>query len=289
MKLEQKVRVRLFGGLGNQLFQYFAGLGVSTKFNLRLELDTRWITSSYSHDKTDIQDFEFLKHVNMITTENSGEINYFFESLKTKLAQKSLLLAKTINLDTPSNPNFNEIRSTGKSLELRGYYQSYLYFQNSNSLLEKIDWRLNFESKEFLEIRKSLAAEPFIAIHVRGCDYLNTSSIYHRLDAKYFEDSLMSLRGEIGYIRTIVFTDDYDYAKEILKAIPGLDFINQKGLRGSEAMILISMAKGIVISNSTFSYWAAIINSSRFIIAPKYWFSNTNVDENLYPSNWKLM
>ena len=288
MKLEPSVRVRLFGGLGNQLFQYFAGLDVSRKFDLRLELDSRWITSSYSHDVSDIRDFEFSKHLHIITTENSGEINYFSERLKTKLAQRNLFFAKTFNLDVPKRANFNEIKYNGRYLELRGYYQSYLYFQNLNSPLEKNDWKLGFESEKFLEIKNILAAEPFIAIHVRGGDYLNTSSIYHRLDAKYFEDSLMSLRREIGCIQTFVFTDDYDYAKEILKEIPGLDFINQKGLRASEAMILISMAKGIVLSNSTFSYWAAVINSSRLIIAPKYWFLNTKVDENLYPPKWQL-
>jgi hypothetical protein len=155
--------------------------------------------------------------------------------------------------------------------------------------IRKNFWKLSFESTRFLEIKNILAAEPFIAMHIRGGDYLRTSSVYHKLDIRYFEDSLMSLRNELGGIRTFVFTDDYDYARKILKEIPGLEFLDQKGLRASEAMILISMAAGIVISNSTFSYWAAIINSSRFIIAPRYWFLNTKVDDNLYPPHWKLI
>lgn len=288
MKVEPKVRVRLFGGLGNQLFQFFAGLDLSRKFDSKLELDCRWITGTYSHDKSDIQDFEFLNSVHIITKENSGEINYSLERLKTKLAQKSLFFERTFEFNVPSSTGFNEIRFKGTNLELRGYYQSYLYFNNLDSLLEKSYWKLNSESSKFLEIRNILAAEPFIAIHVRGGDYLSKSSIYHRLDAQYFENSMISLKGEIGSIRAFVFTDDYVYAKEILKGISGLVFIDQKGLRASEAMILISMAKGIILSNSTFSYWAAVINSSRFIIAPKYWFLNTKVDENLYPPKWQL-
>jgi hypothetical protein len=224
----------------------------------------------------------------MITVENSGQINYLFERLKTKLAQRSLFFAKSFKLDVPRTSSFNEIRSSRGNLELRGYYQSNLYLRNLNSVLEKNYWKLSFESKRFLEIKNILAAEPFIAIHIRGNDYLDTSSIYHRLDGRYFENSLMSLRSELGSIRTFVFTDDYDYAREILKETPGLDFVDEKGLRASEVMILISMAKGMVISNSTFSYWAAVINSGRFIVAPKYWFLNTKVDENLYPPKWQL-
>jgi hypothetical protein len=288
MKQEPKIRVRLFGGLGNQLFQYFAGLDVATKLDSRLELDFRWITSAYSHDKSDIQDFEFLKNIQMITTQNSGQLNYSFERLKTKLAQKSLFLAKLFNLDVPRNSGFNQIRFRGGNLELRGYYQSYLYFQNLNLSLGRNVWKLNFESTRFREIKNILAVEPFIAMHVRGGDYLRRTSIYHKLDVRYFDDSLMSLRSELGDIRTFVFTDDCEHAREILKEIPGLEFFDQEGLRASEAMILISMAKGIIISNSTFSYWAAIINSGRFIIAPKYWFLNTKVDDNLYPPNWQL-
>ncbi len=288
MNLEPKVRVRLFGGLGNQLFQCFAGLDLSKKLGIRLELDRRWITSNYSHDKSDIQDFEFLKDVEIITTTNFGEVNYSLERFKTKLAQKSLFFAKTFNLDVPKKAGFTEIRYSGSYLELRGYYQSYLYFQSLDLLTKKSDWKLSGESSQFLEIRNILAAEPFIAIHVRGGDYLSKSTLYHRLDAKYFKDSLFSLRDEIGCIRTLVFTDDYDYAKDVLREISGLVFIDQKGLRGSEAMLLMSMAEGIVISNSTFSYWAAVINSSRFIVAPKYWYLNRRVDENLYPPQWQL-
>ena len=288
MKREPKVRVRLFGGLGNQLFQYFAGLDVATKFNLHVELDTRWITDAYSHGDSDIQDFDFLKNVHRVTTDNDGQINYLFERLKTKLAEKSRFFAKKFCLDVPRSASFNEIKYRGGDLELRGYYQSYLYFQNLISPLEKNFWKLSIESKRFLEIKNILVAEPFIAIHIRGGDYLGTSGIYHRLDVNYFRESLMSLRVELGGIPTFVFTDDYDYAKEILREMPGLEFIDQKGLRASEAMTLISMAKGIVISNSTFSYWAAVINSSRFIVAPKYWFLNTRVDENLYPPKWQL-
>lgn len=289
MKADQKIRVRLFGGLGNQLFQYFAGLHVAAKFDLQLELDNRWITKSQFHSNSDIQDFKFLNYVDMVTLENSGNINFFFERLKTKFAQKSNLLANSFNIDAPRNPNFQEISLTSNSLELRGYYQTYLYFQDVCARMGKIDWKLNFESENFLEIRNALETEPFIAIHVRGGDYLTASSLYHRLDARYFEKALFSLRNEIGSFRAFVFTDDYGYAKELLKTIPGLIFIDQKGLRASEAMILISMAKGIVISNSTFSYWAAIINASSSVRAPMYWFFNRSVDGTLYPSSWKLI
>lgn len=43
LKNNSVIRVRLFGGLGNQLFQYFAGLVVSKYHHAKLEVDSRWI------------------------------------------------------------------------------------------------------------------------------------------------------------------------------------------------------------------------------------------------------
>ena len=83
--------------------------------------------------------------------------------------------------------------------------------------------------------------------------------------------------------------DDAEYARSIFSSDIGFEFLNQKGLRASEAMILMSSAKGIITANSTFSYWAAMINAGNHIYAPKFWYTNTEADGNLYPPHWKIV
>jgi hypothetical protein len=143
---------------------------------------------------------------------------------------------------------------------------------------------MNFE-----KAKKKLEAEPFIAVHVRGGDYLNKTNIYHKIGAKYYLESLKDLREKFGDIRVLVFSDDPEYARNIFSSDASFEILNQDGLRASEAMILMSSAKGIVTANSTFSYWAAMINAGNHIYAPRFWYTNAEADKNLYPPHWKLI
>jgi len=289
MKHRKLIRVRLFGGLGNQLFQYFAGLDSSLKSGSFLVIDARWIEASYSQDDSDIRDFILLRDASIETTDNSGDLNFKIERIKTKFANSSKVASKLLAINSPNNPGFAELENFKTDIELRGYYQSYKYFENVNKTVNIWDWSLKNESPLFLETRSKLDSAPFIAIHVRGGDYLNNTNIYHKLGASYYLGSLKYLRETIGDIRVIVFSDDAEHAKNIFNSDARFEFLNQDGLRASEAMVLMSSAKGIITANSTFSYWAAMINAGDHIYAPKFWYTNTEADENLYPPHWKLI
>jgi len=289
MKNSNDLKVRLFGGLGNQLFQYFAGLDLSLKIGSRLRVDARWIEASYSQDESDIRDFRFLKDTEIITKIESGGMNFILERLKTKIAGKSQAAAKFLALYVPNNPGFIEFIDLEPAVELRGYFQSHRYFENVNKNHNLQDWSLKIESQLFLETRRELDSAPFIAIHVRGGDYLNKTNIYHKLGARYYLESLKYLRGKIGDIKVLVFSDDAEYARNYFDPDAGFEFLNQDGLRASEAMILMSLAKGIIIANSTFSYWAAILSVTELIVAPKHWYEKTKNDDNFYPSSWILV
>ena len=102
-------------------------------------------------------------------------------------------------------------------------------------------------------------------------------------------ESLKDLKEKFGDIRVLVFSDDPEYARDIFSSDARFEFLNQDGLRASEAMLLMSSAKGIITANSTFSYWAAMINAGNHIYAPKFWYANTDADGNLYPPHWKIV
>ena len=289
MTESNEFNVRLFGGLGNQLFQCFAGMDLSLKTGYRLNLDARWVEASYSQNESDIRDFRFLKDTVVINRIESGEMNFTLERFKTKIAGKSQVAANLFALYVPNSPGFIEFNNLEPSVELRGYFQTYRYFENVIHNHNMWDWNLKNESRLYLETRRELDSAPFIAIHVRGGDYLNKTNTYHRLERKYYLESLEELRGKMGDIRVRVFSDDAEYARNLFNSDAGFEFLNQDGLRASEAMILMSSAKGIITANSTFSYWAAMINAGIYICAPKFWYANTAADVNLYPPHWKII
>ena len=54
-----------------------------------------------------------------------------------------------------------------------------------------------------------------------------------------------------------------------------------------ESLLLLSMASEIMISNSTFSWWAAqIANENTKIYAPSKWFESENDPKDLIPEHW---
>jgi len=288
MKVPGEIRVRLFGGLGNQFFQYFAGLDISNSRKLHLKIDARWIEDSYSHKFSDIRDFKFINSVSVVTQKNSGSLCFMLERLKTFFAAKSNLASSLFGLHSPKHPGYVPVINVKSSIELRGYYQTYKYYENALGNFNNQDWSLNSESNIFLDKRSFLTAQPFIALHVRGGDYLKNVSLYHQLDSKYYLDSLSHLRIQLGNLRVFVFSDEIAYAKNLLKTIVGIEFLDQEGLRASESMILMSLAEGLIIANSTFSYWSAILSDGCVVVAPRKWYISSEISEGFYPPEWKV-
>jgi len=281
--------VRLFGGLGNQLFQYFAGLTAAESNKLNLEVDFRWMDKAKFHNKSDIRDFKFTSNVKGSVNNKDSKYDFFSDRIITKLSQKSKPIANYFHLNVPAHPGYIDLTKVKPGFELRGYYQTFRYYEDVVRNFGIPDWNLKFESRQFKEIKQQFKLGKFIAAHVRGGDYLKKQNIYHRLDSVYYSNSLQYLQNSLGSLPVVVFTDDFNYCKKLLKDFKKIEIIEHKDLRASEVMVLMSLAHGIVISNSTFSYWAAMINQGQNIIAPSNWYKTKTVDTYMYPLKWKLI
>ena len=144
-------------------------------------------------------------------------------------------------------------------------------------------------STEYLTLKQQLSGDGFLAIHVRGGDYLKKNSEYSRLSSAYYISGLSTLSQIQGQLRTLVFTDDLKFAKHLLAKIPDLQFM-ESNLTAAESMKLMSNAKGIVCANSTFSYWASIMSGeSSSIVAPKNWMTNASKPASFFPEDWTII
>ena len=53
------------------------------------------------------------------------------------------------------------------------------------------------------------------------------------------------------------------------------------------AFIILSNAKNMIMSNSTFSWWAAYIgNNKSVIIVPNKWYNNSLFSNGIYLNDW---
>jgi hypothetical protein len=136
--------------------------------------------------------------------------------------------------------------------------------------------------------------EKFIALHLRQGDYLedrNFSTI-GVLAPEYYLKAIHALSQELGMLPIWIFSDSLP-EERFTKYLTSDRFIwisPPAGTDPAESMFLMSRASGIVMANSTFSWWAAKFGSSTATIcSPSPWFKNLKQPENLIPPNWRKL
>ncbi len=277
----------LQGGIGNQLFQFFAGKYFSVNSGIPVKFDVTGLATKKMHENSDIRDFKFTSFdkfcyppnfTKFRRTLDKGEF-YLSRRLPEYGAFRNIIAINQVNYS--SNP---KITSGDKVI---GYFQCSRYFINYQNLFGEIDWMasslidLTHESLNEISLAKN------VVVHVRGGDFLSTQNSNLNLNRVYYEKALESLNLSEN-AKIFVFTDDFNHAELLLRGIPNLVFVNQKGLRASQVLLFMSRAKNLIISNSTLSYWAGIASNSR-VVAPNRWLIDTPEVIDLYPSNWNII
>jgi len=282
--------VKLWGGLGNQMFQY--------AFALYLE-EQRSQTPLFFGDKTDNNSeiYCFNTNVNTIDYEEFRKFKFYSSNLflyrfKRKLIRTFPFLNSKILVE--NSPNYLSSIANGYSL-FDGYWQSYKYFEKIEDKIRS-DFTLKIDILTNSKIQTSILTTMSISVHIRRGDYLSSknSKIYETIPIDYYLQSINQLSNQLLEPIFYVFSNDLNWAKENL-VVP--DNIHLKFVDNSHYsdvaiadFVMMSMCKHHIIANSTFSWWSAWLNPSKdkMVIAPAKWYvgamNNTTVD--LIPPDW---
>lgn len=115
-------------------------------------------------------------------------------------------------------------------------------------------------------------------MHVRGGDFLHSNS---QLGADYYLTALQRLQRRLDQVD--VLTDDPDHVRRLLGHDAQILSGDEQGRHGMTAshhrggsfvqdFIELLHARQIVLSNSSFAFWGAVLNvTNARVIAPKYW------------------
>ncbi len=278
------VQVRLYGGLGNQLFQYFAGNYFSQFLNRSLEVDFNWIERGHSHSQSDIRDFLFYQQGNHAVSSKKSFLNYLVSDILTSLSARFDLVAGILNIDNTFDVVKHPNQLFSRKVKLRGYYQTPLYFHNlifdgESHILDLIDRKFSVVQELNHEV---------IGIHVRGGDYLDKMSLYSKLDREYYTNAINWLKNIYPGHELIVFTDDKVYAESLIDRRFSYIFFDDRNMRASQVLQHMASCDALVTANSTFSYWAGLAGNVKTVISPKNWF-NSRLLSVSFPEGWIII
>lgn len=188
---------------------------------------------------------------------------------------------------TYTEPNFHYDPipyMNGTNLVLDGGFQSEKYFINNKETivnLFKIPNHVEFQIKEAVP-----DINDYVAIHVRRGDYVYQPQ-YHPLTTREFYQKAVE---EVGINnKFLIFSDDLEGSKDLFDFIPTKYFYST-GVDWSD-LYMMSLCKDNIIANSSFSWWAAYLNSNpdKKVIAPSKWFGPAYEHFNtkdLLPKSW---
>ncbi|MBR5914038.1 MAG: alpha-1,2-fucosyltransferase [Selenomonadaceae bacterium] len=260
----------LYGGLGNQLFQYAAGRYLAWKHKTKLKLD--------------------LTQCNLNTNSHHAFYNLGAFNIQENFATES----EIGNLPVVNNKNpwiFEpHILNLSNNICLKGFWQSEKYFVGIEDILRKEFTLKNPLGKNSAAWKEEiLASKCSVSVHIRHGDFItyyarNTIGL---LPLHHYDVCIKQLQEKYSDLTVYVFSDDLQWCKENFKVDAPTKFV--EGCEHDfEELYLMSLCHHNILSRGTFSWWSAWLNKNpdKKIFAPYPWQLCINYESDIIPDSW---
>lgn len=267
--------IRLWGGVGNQLFQYSFGEYLRLNTNHEIYYD---VSSFGNSDK--LREFQILILNNSLPLKNvyfskyRGVRNRFFRflfSIKNKFI-------------TEDRFNQEELSDLNRTYYLQGYWQNIKYINGGDLYKPKNETPAEIEDL----IRKINLSHNPVSMHIRRGDYFTSKHIdvYGVCDVDYFKKSLSLINEKIKEVTIFIFSDDINWVKNNIELSDNMMIIPNYEVNQFWYIYLMSLCHHNIISNSSFSWWGAFLNMNpeKIVISPSKWTLDS--DKTLALSEW---
>jgi hypothetical protein len=287
----RKIEVCLRGGIGNQLFQYFAGQDLSIREQCAVQFDdslilNRKVENSSIHLLNTIGEFHTLKINSFL-----ARIFRYTDAFQFRSQYLNRFLSVMTHRFVIKEVGFSEeIFRYKPNYKLIGYFQSWKHYDFVSKNME-VDLLKPFEAftEKFLS-KEGVDRSSDIAIHVRRGDYVLLQDTFGLLNKDYYRDALSALGYDAETDKIWVFTDA---TEEQVSQILNLSEMKVQILGPSEEysdvehLALMAKFRRIVIANSSYSWWAAVLSHEKpRVAAPQNWYKAMKRPNDLIPDDW---
>jgi len=306
----ERIYIPLLGGLGNQLFQYFAGELLEVTLNREVVYET-----SHSSLRRNIKNEAVIRDLKFTSEARFEDLE--LDTLSRKLLSFSIRsstgdtfskkvqreITKKISKVIPSATS--SIRRIGIADDLGftdtskfhdknivvGYFQTYLFFRQLISLTSEVDWRNKISSSmKSADVNRIFSRESGTLIHVRRGDYVGGK--FGLLSENYYLRSIQKIYESNGAGSIIVISDGSEVDMKLLpkRVRENAKYVNTKDFSAVEILSYMTTFENIVLANSSLSWWGAtfgqLLGVTKTVIAPSPWFQDTSPPREMFPINW---
>ncbi len=304
-------RLILFGGLGNQMFQYIAAREL---FGENFIIDTSFIQNSQNtfelpdlaqltlvesikfeaKKKTYFEKKAFLLILKLSSIQEIKSIKYkilvqfrnicYFVFSQTAFTGYHLIPGNGIGWSSLSAP-------VDQSCVLIGNFHSYRWIkQNLNQYRNELQLKQNNKTFDFINQNNDDSQR--LIVHVRLGDYLQVAEL-NVLGRKYFNSAISKALGANNYEEIWVFTNDLNKVNDYLDENDQVKyrFFGPDQFTSAETLEIMKIGDGYVLSNSTYSWWCAFLsyNDSASILIPRKWYRSTPEPSYFIPKSWQRL
>ncbi|MEX3008469.1 alpha-1,2-fucosyltransferase [Hoeflea sp. TYP-13] len=285
--MAHRIITQIFGGLGNQMFQYACGRAMALRTGGDCVLDLRDFFAGPGQEPG-------LHHLNTVSCQlpdsemppmQSQRLRYLlWRGLKL---EPRLIRQKGLAFDP-------EILGLDGNYCLRGYWQSERFFAD---FAERIRQELSVKTEpddKNAGLLAEIENQPAVSLHIRRGDYVKdakTNAVHGTCSLEYYSRAAQHIAGHMEAEPVFyVFSDEPQWAVANLDLRFEMRVMDHNdSSRNYEDLRLMSSCRHHIIANSSFSWWGAWLNPSeeKIVVAPNRWFADASMSNpDLIPDSW---
>lgn len=268
--------VNIIGGLGNQMFQYALMVGLRDAYHEEIYADCSGFSHYHLHNGLE------LERIFPIELKRAGGKSRWFKShlLSCYINQFLPFLTKGYKFEYPDLRFVEDIYTAQYSdCYYMGYWHHYKYVENIRTqLLREYRFKKELNDRNS-DVMKSMLREDSVGIHVRRGDYLKEKQYQGICDIDYYTRAISIFKEKFKAPVFYVFSNDMRWCEDNLGNLMGdsrVVYVDwNKGEDSYCDMQLMTFCKGLIIANSSFSWWGAFLNNreDRVVVSPKKWLN----------------
>lgn len=161
-----------------------------------------------------------------------------------------------------------------------GFWQNIDYYENIMPELQNDFTFAEITDKENNELMRQIRECESVAVHIRRGDYVGET--LDILDSDYYGKIIKKIQSEIPTCQFYFFSNDAAYVEKEFAWLEAKSIVkNNVGTGSFRDMQLMSLCKHNIIANSTFSIWAALLNTypDKQVYYPSHYYKGIEMQD----------